>query len=128
MASEQRQRQFIESRLGRALRFRLRNDVHHVRKRRIRWAGAKFHFLFDKRFVILRARRFDGVMIVGQGLNEYSSGPVAASGAARDLRQQLKGAFRRAKVGHIERAVGGNDTHQRDVGKIESFGHHLRAD
>ena len=57
--------------------------------------------------------------------------PAAAndiSGAAGDLGQQLKCAFTGSKIRHVQSYIGVDDPDQRDIGKIESFRDHLRAD
>src|SRR5262249_29051691 len=52
----------------------------------------------------------------------------AAAGAAGDLCQQLKRAFRRAKVGEAEADVGRHDADERHARKVVPFGDHLRPD
>ena len=54
-------------------------------------------------------------------------GQTAASGAARHLREQLKGALRGAEIGHAEADIGGHHAHQRHVRNIVALGDHLRA-
>ena len=51
-----------------------------------------------------------------------------ASGAARDLGQQLKGALGGAKVGDVQADVGADHAHQRHRRQVEALRHHLRAD
>ena len=44
-------------------------------------------------------------------------GAAAPARAARDLAHELERALARAKVGHVEGDVGGDDADERDVGK-----------
>ena len=57
------------------------------------------------------------------------AGEVAAAGASGDLGDELEGAFGGAEVvGDAERAVGGEDTDEGDIGEVEAFGNHLGAE
>src|SRR5690348_15238371 len=74
-------------------------------ERRIRVILTVAQLLFEKRFVVLCARVSQCVVIRMIGLNQDSSGSISASGATRDLRDQLKRSFRGAKVGQGESYV-----------------------
>ena len=54
--------------------------------------------------------------------------PRTATRATGDLRDELKGFFRGAKIGQMQCGVGIDHPDQRDVGKVEPFGNHLRAE
>ncbi|MNL56241.1 hypothetical protein D3C87_1797190 [compost metagenome] len=61
------------------------------------------------------------------GLHNNLPGQLMASGSAGNLRQQLEGFFRRPEVRQVQRGIGSNHSHQRNVRKIQPFGYHLRA-
>src|SRR5690242_5878325 len=67
-------------------------------ERRIRVILPVAQFLFVERFVILRARVAQGVVIRMISLNQDSSWPITASRASGNLRDELKRSFRGAKV------------------------------
>src|SRR5689334_5793024 len=67
-------------------------------ERRVRVILPVTQLLFVERFVILRARVAQSVVIRMIRLNEDSSRPITASRASGDLRDELKRSFRGAKV------------------------------
>ena len=75
----------------------------------------------------MRGSELDGVVVGKESLQHDFAGRVAAAGAPRNLRQQLKGPFGGAKVRKAERGIGADHAHQRDVGDVVAFGDHLRA-
>src|SRR5262249_17027323 len=60
-------------------------------------------------------------------LNEDFAGTGSAAGSARNLREQLKRAFRRSKVRHTETRIDRDHGHKSHVGEIVPFCDHLRA-
>src|SRR5690349_17592120 len=74
-------------------------------ERRIRMILTVAQLFFEKRPVILRTRVSQCVVVRMIRLNQDSSRSIAASGATRDLRDQLKRSFRGAKVGQGESDV-----------------------
>ncbi len=66
-------------------------------------------------------------MIRVVGLDEHAPGPLPAPGPPRDLHQQLRHAFGGAEVGAEQSPVRIQNPHQGDIGKMVSFGEHLRA-
>src|SRR6185437_6921812 len=69
-----------------------------------------------------------GVVVGEEGLQNYFSRDLATPCATRNLRQQLEGAFRGAKVGKAERHIRANNSNQRDAVDVVALGDHLRAD
>ena len=61
-------------------------------------------------------------------IHEVCNAAGDAAGAPGHLRQQLERAFAGAKVRHVQRQIGVNDADERDVGKMQALGDHLRAD
>ena len=105
-------------------------DPHHreARKRRIHKLAAQFQFAAHEARVILIAGGADAVMMRRVGLDDHAARALAASRASRDLGQQLERSLGGAEVGQVQRHVGEDDRGQRDAGKIETLGDHLRAD
>ena len=89
---------------------------------------AEFDFLFVKTDEVVAARVLDRRMKRRERLHEHFALDVAATGATGDLREQLKGAFARAKIRLMQRQVGVNDADERDVRKMQPLRDHLRAD
>ena len=48
--------------------------------------------------------------------------------SSRHLRDKLKRPLARAKIREMQAGVGVHDTDDRDIGEVESFGDHLRAE
>ena len=61
-------------------------------------------------------------------LKQDSSRSLSASGAARNLKDELGGAFGSSKITAEQTAIYIDDTHQSDIGKMVAFGQHLSAD
>ena len=102
-------------------------DVGQAHEGRIQGVAALVQVVVGKdRAVVLGDGANDRV--IGQvGLDDDLAGTIAATGAARNLLQQIVGALPRSKIGQLERKVGINYTHKRDLGKIEALGDHLGA-
>ena len=66
-------------------------------------------------------------MIGAEGLHQHPAPFRPAARAAGHLRDQLKRPFGGAEVGQVQGRVGVDHADQRDVGKIEPLGDHLRA-
>jgi hypothetical protein len=62
------------------------------------------------------------------GLQDYLPGGVGAAGPARDLGEQLEGAFGGTKVWEGEALVGQRDADEGHAGDVVAFGDHLCAD
>src|SRR5262249_34987560 len=75
---------------------------------------------------------FDGVLdrvVLGvKRLDEHASWQIAAAGAASNLSQQLKRAFRRAKVRQVEGRIRTDHADERHAMKVMALREHLRAD
>src|SRR5271170_3918585 len=89
---------------------------------------AKFNLLFVKTVKVVAARELDRRMKRRERLHKNFALDIAATGATGDLREQLEGAFTRAKIRLMQREVGVNDADERDVPKMQSLRDHLRAD
>src|SRR5665213_250226 len=89
---------------------------------------AEFDFLFVKTVEVMAARVLDRRMKRRERLHKHLALDIAATGATGDLREQLEGAFARAKIRLMQREVGVNDADERDVRKMQTLGDHLRAD
>ena len=91
-------------------------------------AAAGFDLGGVKFVVIVAGSGIDAKVLGVEGLDDYLTGFLAAPGPTGYLGEQCKGAFGGGKIGQHEGDVGGDDSHQRDAGQIESFGDHLCAD
>src|SRR5277367_2550678 len=89
---------------------------------------AKFNFLFVKTVEVVAARELDRRMKRRERLHKHLALHIAATGATGDLREQLEGAFARAKIRLMQREVGVDDADERDVRKMQPLRDHLRAD
>src|SRR5450755_2288464 len=89
---------------------------------------AELDFLFVKTVEVVAARVLDRRMKRRERLHKHLALDVAATGATGDLREQLEGAFARAKIRLVQREVGVNDADERDVRKVQPLRDHLRAD
>jgi hypothetical protein len=58
-------------------------------------------------------------------LHNDPSGAITAAGASGNLGNELKGAFWSTEVRQHQTGIYGNNTNQRDIGKIMPFGNHL---
>ena len=106
----------------------LEREQCHAADGRIFQLLAEFDFLFVKTDEVVAARVLDRRMKRRECLHEHFALDVAAPGAAGDLREQLKGAFARAKIRLMQRKIGVNDADERDVRKMQALGNHLGAD
>src|SRR5271170_4741288 len=70
---------------------------------------AEFDLLFVKTVEVVAARVLDRRMKRRERLHKHLALDVAATGASSDLREQLEGAFARAKIRLMQREVGVND-------------------
>ena len=59
-------------------------------------------------------------------LHENFSLGFAATGPTRHLSKQLESPFARAEIGKMQRQIRVNDSDQRHVRKMQTFGNHLR--
>src|SRR5271154_5982427 len=89
---------------------------------------AEFDFLFVKTVEVMAARELDRRMKRRERLHKHLALHIAATRATGDLREQLEGAFARAKIRLMQREVGVDDADERDVRKMQSLRDHLRAD
>src|SRR5471030_175294 len=89
---------------------------------------AEFDFLFVKTVEVVAARVLDRRIKRRERLHKNLALDVAATGAAGDLREQLEGAFARAKIRLMQREVRVDYADERDVRKMQPFRDHLRAD
>ena len=80
-----------------------------------------------KALVILLRRCLYHVVLRGIGLDDRPSRLAAASRAADDLGQQVKGALRGAVVVHVQGRIGPQYAYQCHIFKIQPLGHHLGA-
>src|SRR5262249_30640563 len=85
-------------------------------------------FAFEESGVVLFDRVLNGVVLRIESLDEHAAGKIAAAGPACDLREELEGALGRAKVRHVQRTIGADDTDHCDAMEVVTFGEHLRAD
>src|SRR6185503_4429262 len=74
-------------------------------ERRIRMVLPVVNLFVVKTFVVLRACMAQRVVIRMVGLNQHSARAIAASGASRHLRYQLKRSFRRTKIRQSESRI-----------------------
>ncbi len=89
--------------------------------------AADGHFLGEEAVAVALGERFHQRMVGEVGLDQGAAGPVAASGAAGHLGEQLPGALSGARVGGLQRQVGIDDAGKRQMGKMMALGHQLRA-
>ncbi len=88
----------------------------------------EFDFLVEEAIEVAPAGELDGGCVRGGGLHDNLTGFLAAAGPSRDLHQELKCAFRRPEILHVEGLIGVDERDQGYIGKIEPFGYHLSAD
>ena len=97
-------------------------------ERRIGMVLAIAQLLLVKRLVILRARVSQSIVIWMIGLDQNFTGPIATTRTSRDLRDELKRSFRRAKVRQRQTRINRNHANECHIRKVVSFGKHLRTD
>src|SRR5207248_7658105 len=85
------------------------------------------HFFFIEGLIIMLLGKLDCVMVLKKGLQNDFSRNLSSSGAARHLRQKLKGAFGGAKIWKSESKVRSYNTHQGHSVNVVPFGNHLCA-
>src|SRR6266850_5447847 len=88
----------------------------------------KFQFLLEIAREIVMPRELDGGAEGRVGLHENFARRFAPARATRNLREQLERPFARAKIRHVQREIGVDDSNESDVRKMETFRDHLRAD
>ncbi len=104
------------------------HDLHERGERRVAQRPAVAHLALEERFVVLRRGEPQHGMLGIEGLHDHASRSLPASGAARDLGQELERALGGAEIGQAERLVGRHDADERDAREIVTLGDHLRAD
>ena len=72
--------------------------------------------------------KLDRLRLRRERLHDDLARAVATAGAARHLHEQLESPLVRAKIRHVHRQVGVDESDQRHVGKVEALADHLRAD
>lgn len=70
---------------------------------------------------------FNNVMVGVKRLNDDPATFIPPPSSTCDLGQNLEGLFSGSEIGQIQGDVGANDPYQGDVGKVVTFGNHLRA-
>ena len=70
----------------------------------------------------------DRVVIRRTGLDVHPPPLRTPPGPTRHLGHQLKRPLRRSEIGQMKSGVRVDHAHNRDIGKVESFGDHLRAE
>lgn len=103
-------------------------DVDEADERGVVGTLAFFHEGSVEGFVVVGLGGDDGDVFGGEGLDDDSAGAFSATGASGDLGEELEGPFGGAEVGDVEGDVGGDDSYEGDVGKVEAFGDHLGTD
>ena len=63
-----------------------------------------------------------------EALDEHFAFDITPSGASGDLRDQLERALASPKIRNVQAQVRVDDSHERDIRKVQSLGDHLRAD
>src|SRR5262249_15761186 len=79
------------------------------------------NFFRIESLIVLRRRVFQGVVMRMIGLDQNPSGPVSATGTSGNLRNQLEGPFRRAKIRQCQTGVDGNHADQGHVREVMTF-------
>src|SRR5690348_9431416 len=80
---------------------------------------AELDFLFVKSREIVAAGKLNGRMKGRECLYEHFAFDVAPPGAPGDLGEQLKRPLAGAKIRLMQRQIGVNDAHQRDVREMQ---------
>ena len=88
----------------------------------------EFDFLIEEAIEVAPAGELDRGCVRGGCLDNNLTGFFSATGAAGDLHQELKCAFGRPEILHVEGLIGVDERDQGHIGEIESFGYHLSAD
>jgi hypothetical protein len=121
---------------GQVLRSKLREPL--VRRADVKKNGvevgreiellSELEFLSRESIVIVVPGELDGGTVRSVGLNQHFTDAFPASGTPGYLSEKLEGAFRGAKIRYVQTEIGVEDSDERDVRKIQTFGDHLRAD
>ena len=85
-------------------------------------------FLVEEAVAVAPCKSLDERMIGPEGLDERPSRPVAASGPAGHLRQQLPGALARPWIAGLECKIRIHHARQHEMWKMMALGDKLRAD
>src|SRR5260370_35004935 len=104
-----------------------REEQHHRHERTVAVITAMTNFLIVESSIVLRLCVPQRVVMRMISLNQDASRQVATTCASGDLRDQSKGTFSGTKIRKSQSGVHRNDAYQSDVGKIVTFGQHLRA-
>ena len=107
---------------------RLGLQQHEPPERWIAEALASRELGLRERHVIVRSGGADRVVIREVRLHDALPTRRAAPRSPEHLHEQFEGALGRCEVGKVEHGVGVHDAHERNAGKVEPFGDHLRAD
>src|SRR5206468_11606766 len=97
-------------------------------QRRIAQLSTGVDLLIVKAFEVVPAGELNGRMMGCEALDKHLAFDIAPSGTAGDLRDQLESALAGAKIRNVQAQVRVDDSDERDIGKVQSFGDHLRAD
>ena len=90
--------------------------------------AAELELLVGEGLVVVAAGKVDGGVVREERLDNDFSDVVGTAAAACDLGEQLKSAFGAAEIGQGKGGVGTEDTDQGDVGEVQAFADHLRAE
>ena len=99
-----------------------------VREGREAELAAHFHFLFRVSIEVMLAGELDAGAVRGESLDDDFAFKLAASGTPGDLGDELEGALARAEIRDVQAEIRIQNPDQGDVGEMQSFGDHLRAD
>ena len=86
---------------------------------------AQLDFQIVKSVVILLRRVPDDLMVGHHRLNNGLSGAVPPAGSAHHLSEHIEGGLPRQIPAGVQAQIGVQHAHQRDVGEVQSLGHHL---
>ena len=103
------------------------DDADHRAEGRVAELGAVWQFLLGKAHVVVSFGGANRRMVRTEGLHVNAAALFAAAGAPRDLRDQLKRAFRGPEIGQVQCRIGVDHADQRDVGEVQPFSDHLSA-
>ena len=102
-------------------------DVDQANKRRVQRVAALVQVVVGKDRTVMLSDGADDRILGQVGLDDDLAGTIAAAGASRNLLQQIVGALPCSKIGELQRKVGIDHAHKRDLGKVEALGNHLGA-
>ena len=107
---------------------RAHQNIRHRRERRVLHEPPKLQLLLIEPGEIMLRRKLDRIVILKISLQNNFSRRIASPRAPRDLRQQLKGSFRGAKIRDVQIEIGCDRSDERHLGEVQALGNHLRAD